>query len=236
MSNGWDESAVAWIASQGEEGDYGRRFVLDRPMLERAVATGARRGLDVGCGEGRFCRMLAERGVACAGIDFSAPLIDEARRLHPEGEYAVASAEALPFADASFELVVSYLALIDIPDVAAAIAEMARVLAPGGRLLIANINSFYTAANPKGWTKDADGADRFVIDRYMEERVDWVGWRGIRIRNWHRPMSTYMRLLLGAGLVLRHYDEPLPYGGDTGQAAMVARVPGFVVMEWEKAA
>ena len=67
MSNGWDESAAAWIASQGEDGDHGRRYVLDRPMLERAVAAGAAPALDVGCGEGRFCRMLAERGRLAPG-------------------------------------------------------------------------------------------------------------------------------------------------------------------------
>jgi len=48
--------------------------------------------------------------------------------------------------------------------------------------------------------RDADGHPRFCIDHHMEERVDWVEWRGIRIHNWHRPLSTYMSLLLDQGL------------------------------------
>ena len=63
MSNGWEASADAWVASQGDEGDFGRRWVMDAPMLERVRRRLWRRALDVGCGEGRFCRMLKAEGV-----------------------------------------------------------------------------------------------------------------------------------------------------------------------------
>ena len=61
-SDGWDESAAAWIAEQGEDGDYGRTFVLDAPMVERIRGRGFKTALDVGCGEGRFCRILRASG------------------------------------------------------------------------------------------------------------------------------------------------------------------------------
>ena len=67
--NGWDDSAEAWIADMGEEGDFSRRHVLDAPMLARIRGRGFRNALDVGCGEGRFCRMLAAEGIAATGID-----------------------------------------------------------------------------------------------------------------------------------------------------------------------
>lgn len=67
MSDGWDESAQAWIASLGDEGDFGRRHVLDGPMTARVAALGPATALDVGCGEGRFCRILQSLGVATAG-------------------------------------------------------------------------------------------------------------------------------------------------------------------------
>lgn len=234
MTNGWNESADAWIASLGTDGDFGRRFVLDAPMLERAKRSGAKTALDVGCGEGRFCRALAAHGVTTTGIDPAEALIGEARRLHPAGDYRVAPAERLPFEAASFDLVVAYLSLIDIPDIAAAISEMSRVLRPGGHLLIANVTSFYSASNPSGWARGPDGGRIFQLDHYMDERVDWVGWRGIRVQNWHRPLSTYMALLLGAGLQLRHFDEPMPQGGGPEQLAEFRRVPSFLIMDWEK--
>jgi SAM-dependent methyltransferase len=234
MTNGWEESAATWIATLGEEGDFARRFILDAPMLERAQLSGARTVLDVGCGEGRFCRLLAQRGLDAIGIDPAESLIREAERLHSDGEYRVGGAEQLPFEDESFDLVVAYLSLIDIPDIKQAIHEISRVLRPGGHLLIANLNSFWSAANPTGWRADPDGTPRFIIDHYMDERSDWIGWGNLRVLNWHRPLSTYMTLLLRAGLQLRYFDEPLPHGGDAEQLEMSRRVPGFLIMDWER--
>lgn len=130
----------------------------------------------------------------------------------------------------------SYLSLIDIAGLEDAIAEMARVLRPGGTLLIANMTSFATANGDRGWLLDGDGMpDGFPIDHYLVERGEWAAWRGIRIINWHRPLSRYMRLLLGQGLTLRHFDEPAPTGGDPEKADRYRRLPYFLIMEWRKA-
>lgn len=234
MSDGWAQSAGAWIADMGDQGDFGRAFVLDRPMLERVGARPVANALDVGCGEGRFCRMLAARGIATVGVDPTRALIAQAKRRDSAGDYRIGRAETLDFPDRSFDLVVSYLSLIDIPDIVRAIAEMARVLRPGGSLLIANLTSFNTAGQAEGWTTGPDGKARFAIDHYLDERADWVAWRGIRIRNWHRPLGTYMGLLLGQGLVLTHFAEPSPYGGDARSVDRYRRVPWFLIMEWRK--
>ncbi|MDB5507371.1 MAG: methyltransferase [Devosia sp.] len=234
MSNGWEESAEAWISTIGVEGDFARRFVLDRPMLDRARLSEAKTVLDVGCGEGRFCRLLSAWGLITTGIDPAESLIRKARQLHPEGEYCAVGAELLPFEDQSFDLVVAYMSLIDIPDLAKAIGEMTRVLRSGGHLLIANLNSFYSASNPTGWREAEDGTNSFLIDHYLEERSDWIGWGELRVQNWHRPLGTYMALLLGNNLQLRYFDEPPPHGGNAQQIDLFRRVPSFLVMDWEK--
>lgn len=231
MTTGWDESAAAWIAVMGEEGDFSRKFVLDQPMMERVRAADFKSALDVGCGEGRFSRMLRAAGIQTVGIDPTEILIQEARRRDPEGDYRLAAAEELPFPDASFDLVVSYLSLIDIPDVPMSISEMTRVLQPGGRLLIANLTSFGTAGD--GWSDEPE--PRFYIDRYLEIRELLSEWKGIRITNWHRPLSYYMQLLLCEGLVLRHFDEPSAHDGDPATVEKYNRVPWLMMMEWEKA-
>jgi len=235
VSDGWAASAAAWIVEQGEEGDYGRRFVLDAPMRARVEGRGFRTALDVGCGEGRFCRLMQRAGIRTTGIDPTEALLARARELDPHGDYRLGRAEAMDF-DAEFDLVVSYLSLIDMPDLAAAIAKMVAALRPGGTLLIANMTSFNTAGPPEGWTRDGDGIPRFVIDHYMEERCNWVSWGGIRIQNWHRPLSTYMTLLLDHGLQLHLFVEPQPTGGDPDRNARHRRVPYFHIMEWQKPA
>ncbi len=236
MTNGWEQSADAWIALMGARGDFGREHVLDPVMLERVRAAPYVRALDVGCGEGRFCRMLQGLGIATVGLDSTERLIAEARRRDPNGDYRVALAERLPHEDESFDLVVSYLTLIDIDDFRAALQEMVRVLKPGGTLLIANLNSFFTS-DAQGWVKDGDGRHLYVpVDRYSEEFPRWAEWSGVRIRNWHRPLAAYMQELLSHGLTLTFFDEPLPRSGDPARRALYCRAPWFIVMEWRRAA
>ncbi|WGR74290.1 MULTISPECIES: class I SAM-dependent methyltransferase [unclassified Bradyrhizobium] len=233
VSDGWADSASAWILEQGEDGDYGRRFVLDAPMRARIEGRGFGRALDVGCGEGRFCRIMQRAGIATTGIDPTEALLARARQMDPHGDYRQGRAETMDV-DASFDLVVSYLSLIDMPDLRPAIANMVAALRPGGTLLIANLTSFNTAGQPDGWTRDGEDVLRFSIDHYMDERPIWVAWRGIRIQNWHRPLSTYMTLLLDHGLQLRLFIEPEPTGGAPEQIARHRRVPYFHIMEWQK--
>ena len=135
MDNGWQSSADAWVADMGEPGDFGRRYVLDPVMLPRALAGSPRNALDVGCGEGRFCRMLKSHGVDAVGIDPTPALIAVGTQLAmPAGRMSKRQPSGCRFASGTFDLVVSYLSLIDIPDIEAAIPEMARVLRPGGTL------------------------------------------------------------------------------------------------------
>ena len=236
MTNGWESSAQAWIDSLGERGDFGRQFVLDPVMLPLALNAGAKTAIDIGCGEGRFCRMLKQNGVSASGLDPTPTLVARARELDPLGTYLQAGAEQMPLADATFDLVVSYLSLIDIPDISAAISEMVRVLKPGGRLLVAHINAFNTAGFELGWIRSLSGSKKyFAMDHYMETRASWEEWRGIRIVNHHRPLSTYMQLFLQSGLRLTHFSEPLPSpDAPVDRARDYVRVPWFCVMEWQK--
>lgn len=235
MDNGWETSADAWIAHVGDQGDPARRFVLDRALMSRIAGRGYTNALDVGCGEGRLCRILQTLGLTTTGLDPTPSLLKQAHARDASGAYIQAPAEDIPCADHSFDLVVSCLSLIDIADYRTAIAEMARVLKPGGSLLIVNLTAMNTASAGLRWQKDLLGNKRhFAIDNYMQARSSWEDWRGIRIQNWHRPLSAYMQAFLGEGLVLTDYDEPLPHGGDPQWVADFTRVPWFVVMEWRK--
>ena len=234
MENGWEASAGAWLRELGESGDFARHAVLDAPMLARVRAARPARALDIGCGEGRFCRMMAAEDIVTTGLDPTDRLLAEARARHPEGHYVRGRAEALPFPDAGFDLVVSYLSLIDIDDPDRAVAEMVRVLRPGGRLLVANLSGVASAGVAPGLAETADGRSGWLIDRYFEARADWVEWRDVRIRNWHRPLAAYMAAFLRHGLILRHFEEPKPAEAADPKAARYRRIPMFVILEWER--
>jgi len=231
--NGWVSSADAWIASIGEDGDWTRRTFLDAAMLER-VERFEGRFLDIGCGEGRFVRMLQERGLQGIGIDPVAKFIEEAQQRDPKGDYRIGVGEELAFDGDSFDLTVSYLSLIDIEDFRAAIKEMTRVTKPGGTLLIANLLGHFTAGK---WERGLMGAGRrFEMDNYSEERASREQWQGIDILNWHRPLSAYFEAFLGNGLILKHFSEPTPPFSNDPKNDRYIRVPGFGVIEWEKPA
>lgn len=92
------------------------------------------RALDVGCGAGALTRILADRlGVDhVAAVDPSAPFVDAMRARYPGMDVRLASAESLPFADASFDFALAQLVVHFMSDPVAGLSEMARVCGPGG--------------------------------------------------------------------------------------------------------
>ena len=184
-----------------------------------------------------FAGCSAACGVNAIGIDPTPQLLEAARQRDPSGDYRPGRAERLGFDTASFDLVVSYLTLVDIPDFRAAIAEMTRVLKRGGSLLVANLTGFTSACAAQGWVKDGEGRPlHFPVDRYLDEFPFWFEWAGMRIENWHRPLAAYMTAFLESGLHLTFFSEPEPMSGDASHQEHFRRVPWFAVMEWRRPA
>ena len=234
MSTDWEASAEAWIESLGAGGDFSRAAVLDRPMMLDVRQSGAQRALDVGCGEGRFCRMMAEAVPEVVGIDPTQRLLAEARQLGG-AVYHEGVGEKLPYEEGSFDLVVSYLSLIDIADSRAAISEMARVSRPGGHILIGNLNSWVTAAQTEGLgiQRNAQGHGTVTIVDYLKAYPVTVEWAGVRIKNWHRPLAQYMQEALQAGLQLVDFQEPLADAG-WPRSASYNHTPYLWMQLWQK--
>jgi SAM-dependent methyltransferase len=96
--------------------------------------------LDIGCGEGDAVAFFsAGYGFSCVGVDASPQMITQCRKLHPGSQFFVADATGLPFGDACFDLVLFECVLSTLEDPSAALREAVRVLAPGGRLIVADL-------------------------------------------------------------------------------------------------
>jgi SAM-dependent methyltransferase len=129
----WSARADDWAAVQEP---------LMRPAFEvglDALGVGPElRLLDVGCGSGLALRIAADRGADVTGLDASEGLLEHARRRVPGAQLVQGEIEALPFADGSFDVVTGFNSFQYAARPAAALAEAARVLADGGRLLYLN--------------------------------------------------------------------------------------------------
>ncbi|KOV87882.1 ubiquinone biosynthesis methyltransferase UbiE [Streptomyces sp. NRRL WC-3618] len=120
----------------------------ERDFLIEAIRSGEK-VLDIGCGTGRFTVPMAEKGADVSGLDISRPMLDVASRKLAERGLSADLREGdmahLPFPDASFDTVTSMLALMHVPmeDRQAVFGEVARVLRPGGRMLLGVKNSVF---------------------------------------------------------------------------------------------
>jgi SAM-dependent methyltransferase len=171
-------------------------FDFDEPLIEEIVgALPVGVALDAACGTGRYAEILAGRGHRVIGMDGSPEMLARARTRVPRGEFVVGDLHRLPVADAGADLVVCGLALTHVPVLEPVLAEFARVLRPGGHLVLADVHPERVAL---GSVPPVRGA----------------GGRPGRLSSHRHPIGDYLRAALAAGLEVRRCEEPLVPAGD----------------------
>lgn len=217
----WGDLAGWYDKKQGDEGDLWHRTYLDPALFAVIGEVRGRQILDVPCGNGHNTRRLARMGNLVTGLDVSEPIIaiDQARE---EREtlgitYLAADAAATGLPDNTFDLVVSQMGLMDIPDAAGAVREMSRVMKPQGRLVALFCHPCFDVPGHSAWVWEkvpySSSAWR-KIQHYAQPFAGQVPWNKdgetIYTTAYHRPLSWYMHAIRAAGLVLTDLHEPIP--------------------------
>lgn len=190
--------------------------------------------LDLACGQGIASRALALAGAASVtGVDASPVMIALAGRYEaaqPLGiRYLVDDAQSLAsLAGASFDLVICQLGLMDIPDLTAVLAAVARVLKPGGSFVFVIGHPCFLSPNAQT-VSGPGGQPARLVSEYLSERF----WRsstpdGVRrVGNHHRTLSTYLNALGRAGFVLNRSDESPAREALAAENPVYVRLPIF---------
>ena len=205
VANDYDSFAEAYAAETESNlinGYYVRPAILD---LVGDVA--GRRILDVGCGAGPLLEALRERGAIVTGVEPSAKMLELARQRLGEGaalHQAGLGGDPLPFPDGAFDDVIACLVLHYLEDWKAPLAELRRVLVPGGRLIVVVDHPFiYKLMYPE--------ADYFAVSQRSEE---WnIGGYSVPMVFWHRPLHAMTASFTEAGFRIAVICEPPPAPG-----------------------
>ncbi len=184
-------------------------------FLQLLSDVAGKRVLDLGCGGGQLAFHLAEAGASeVIGIDPSERMLTVARTqwAHPRVSYRRVTMEDAEFPAATFDRVVSSLALHYVADYAGLVSRIAQWLVPGGLLVFSTEHPIYTArATGEGWVIGPEGKPiAWAIDRYTEEGPRDHHWFVPGVRRYHRTLSTLLNGLLDAHLAIERVVEPTP--------------------------
>jgi len=164
--------------------------------------------LDAACGTGRFADFLAKRGHRVIGVDSSPDMLAYARRRVPGGEFYLGELERLPLPDDSVDVIVCALALVHVPRLQPVLGEFARVLRPGGDLVISDIHHEHVTRGSVIKGRGPAGEPRIAA-------------------TYRHQLGDYLRTALSLGLQVRRCEEPAATG--TGEPLPV---PATEIGDW----
>ncbi|MEV6295722.1 class I SAM-dependent methyltransferase [Streptomyces sp. NPDC051896] len=200
--NDYDSFAEAYAAEN--ENNLVNAYYERPAMLALAGDVTGRRILDAGCGSGPLSAALRDRGAVVTGIDAGAAMLALARRrLGDDVALHVADLrDPLPFDDGAFDDVVASLVLHYLEDWGPTLAELRRVLRPGGRL-IASVDHPFVA-----YTFQDLRPDYFATTSYT---FDWTfNGQSVPMRFWRKPLHAMTDAFAAAGFRLSVISEPQP--------------------------
>ena len=205
VANDYDSFAEAYSA----ENDASLlNAYYERPaMLALAGDVAGRRILDAGCGSGPLFAALRDRGAIVTGFDKSAGMVELARRrLGDDADLQVADLGGpLPFPDGRFDDVIASLVLHYLEDWGPALAELRRVLKPGGRVLVSVEHPFAIYLMHREAGREAD----YFATSNRTEEYNFSGQPAL-LSVWDRPLHAMTGAFTAAGFRMTAISEPAP--------------------------
>jgi SAM-dependent methyltransferase len=170
-----------------------RLFPIEEPTMHGLLdPLPASAVLDAACGTGRYSAYLAARGHRIIGVDRSVAMLAKARRKLPQSDFREGDLEALPLETESVDVAVCALAMVHLPEVGLAVAELARVVRPGGRVIISDVHPFIVLLGWQAQFRTASGGAGFMRlhPHLPSDYCQASTAAGLRVRGCHEPRLT----------------------------------------------
>jgi ubiquinone/menaquinone biosynthesis C-methylase UbiE len=214
----WGEVADWYDRLVGDEGSEFHQKVVHPGVVRLLELKPGERVIDVACGQGVLCRVLAERGAEVTGVDAAEPLIRAGRERGPEHiRYHVADARELataPFLPAGgFAAATCVLAIQNIQPIAPVFQGVHRLLRPGGRFVLVMMHPCFRGPKETSWGWDPQNEVQYRrVDRYLLPRKTPIVTHpgsapDVYTWTFHRPIESYARALRNAGLLIDALEE-----------------------------
>ncbi len=183
-----EEGYAAWAPTYDSQPNP--LTAVEEPIVDELLtSTAPGRALDAACGTGRHLGRLSSLGHRVIGVDASPEMLSLARERHPEADLRAGDLGALPVPDESVDVALCALALTHVSDLGPPIAELSRVLRPGGRLVTTDMHPLLSALGGHALFTCPDGRPAFV-------------------RETKHLHGDYLRAFDDAGLIVRRCEEP----------------------------
>ncbi|MEN8127660.1 MAG: class I SAM-dependent methyltransferase [Planctomycetota bacterium] len=257
----WDENTTSWTEGVRAGHDIYREHVNNPAFFKMLPDLTEKTVLDVGCGEGYNTRLFADLGAIVTGVDISSNMIEAAReheQQHNRGtNYIVTSGTDLSmFGDASFDMVLSTMALMDMPNYTGCIREISRVIKPNGYFQFSIVHPCSMTRSWK-WLGDETNPKQYMrISNYFslmkpekeDEISEWY-FSGIdaeirnkatkfRVPDFYRTLSEYFNALVNSGFIVNKLVEPFADENSAKHFPGIAEtrnIPYFLVFQCNKA-
>ena len=223
----WGSVPAEWAEQFGDEGDTARQYLLNPALFSLLGDVSGQHILDAGCGQGYLCRLLAQRGATMTGIEPAETWYAYAQKreqAEPLGiRYLQADLSTWSPTPETFDVVVSNMVLMDIPDYLSALRNCVAALKQGGRLVFSLLHpcfeEFGSAWDDKGYVE---------VREYFHERAVPQSFGHFV----HRSLSTYFNSVIQAGCAIQQVLEPrLDHAvAQRLHAERYAHVPGYLVI------